>query len=131
MHSNENPQPYSSNCCTYKCTASAALTQLCRAQRAWHLSCIGSAILQVCSNTPPCPVLSAYADNAKFYAENGVSFVMGTTGGDASVVKAAAEAGGVYAVVSPQMGKQVGQVWAWMRLVPPLDWWCCSAACCR
>ncbi len=47
------------------------------------------------------------ADNAKFYADNGVSFVMGTTGGDAAVVKAAAEAGGVYAVVSPQMGKQV------------------------
>jgi hypothetical protein len=47
------------------------------------------------------------ADNAKFYAENGVSFVMGTTGGDPAVVAAAAEAAGVYAVVSPQMGKQV------------------------
>lgn len=46
-------------------------------------------------------------DNAQFYADNGVSFVMGTTGGDTAKVKAAAEAGGVYAVVSPQMGKQV------------------------
>jgi len=48
-----------------------------------------------------------FAGNAKFYAENGVSFVMGTTGGDPAVVAAAAEAAGVYAVVSPQMGKQV------------------------
>jgi hypothetical protein len=72
-----------------------------------------------------------HADNAKFYADNGVSFVMGTTGGDASVVKAAAEAGGVYAVVSPQMGKQVRQLWSWKRFVPSLYWWCCSAACCK
>jgi 4-hydroxy-tetrahydrodipicolinate reductase len=48
------------------------------------------------------------ADNAQFYAENGVPFVMGTTGGDPQKVAAAAEAAGVYAVVSPQMGKQVG-----------------------
>ena len=47
------------------------------------------------------------ADNAQFYADNGVSFVMGTTGGDTAAVAAAAEAAGVYAVVSPQMGKQV------------------------
>jgi hypothetical protein len=32
---------------------------------------------------------------------------MGTTGGDPQKVAAAAEAAGVYAVVSPQMGKQV------------------------
>lgn len=49
----------------------------------------------------------ACADNAQFYADNGVSFVMGTTGGDTAAVAAAAEAGGVYAIVSPQMGKQV------------------------
>lgn len=35
-------------------------------------------------------------------------FVMGTTGGDPVKVAAVAEAAGVYAVVSPQMGKQVG-----------------------
>lgn len=67
-----------------------------------------------CTHGPACNILSmpllvyrAFADNAKFYAENGVSFVMGTTGGDPAVVAAAAEAAGVYAVVSPQMGKQV------------------------
>jgi len=32
---------------------------------------------------------------------------MGTTGGDRDRVAAAAEAAGVYAVVAPQMGKQV------------------------
>lgn len=48
-----------------------------------------------------------FADNAQFYADNGVPFVMGTTGGDPEKVAAAAEAAGVYAVVSPQMGKQV------------------------
>jgi hypothetical protein len=33
---------------------------------------------------------------------------MGTTGGDRERLKAAAEAAGVYAVIAPQMGKQVG-----------------------
>jgi len=47
------------------------------------------------------------ADNAQFYSDNGVPFVMGTTGGDQDKVAAAAEAAGVYAVVAPQMGKQV------------------------
>lgn len=61
-----------------------------------------------CYCVPPAP-LAVAADNAKFYADNGVSFVMGTTGGDPAVVAAAAEAAGVYAVVSPQMGKQVRQ----------------------
>jgi 4-hydroxy-tetrahydrodipicolinate reductase len=51
---------------------------------------------------------ACFADNAQFYADNGVPFVMGTTGGDPQKVAAAAEAAGVYAVVSPQMGKQVG-----------------------
>lgn len=32
---------------------------------------------------------------------------MGTTGGDPAVVTAAADKAGVYAIVSPQMGKQV------------------------
>lgn len=47
------------------------------------------------------------ADNANFYVSNGVPFVMGTTGGDRDQVIAAAEQHGVYAVVAPQMGKQV------------------------
>ncbi|KAF8063027.1 DAPB1 [Scenedesmus sp. PABB004] len=56
-------------------------------------------------------------DNAQFYAENGVPFVMGTTGGDPTKVAAAAEAAGVYAVVSPQMGKQVVAFQAMMELM--------------
>jgi hypothetical protein len=58
-------------------------------------------------------------DNAEFYARNGVPFVMGTTGGDRARVAAAAEAAGVYAVVAPQMGKQVGGCGAARRGVPP------------
>ncbi|WIA40195.1 hypothetical protein OEZ86_013583 [Tetradesmus obliquus] len=56
-------------------------------------------------------------DNAQFYADNGVPFVMGTTGGDPQKVAAAAEAAGVYAVVSPQMGKQVVAFQAMMQLM--------------
>jgi 4-hydroxy-tetrahydrodipicolinate reductase len=56
-------------------------------------------------------------DNAEFYARNGVPFVMGTTGGDRAAVAAAAEAAGVYAVVAPQMGKQVVAFQAMMALM--------------
>eukprot|EP00879_Flechtneria_rotunda_P033037 GHRR01036557.1.p1 GENE.GHRR01036557.1~~GHRR01036557.1.p1 ORF type:complete len:314 (+),score=85.81 GHRR01036557.1:65-1006(+) len=56
-------------------------------------------------------------DNAQFYADNGVPFVMGTTGGDPVKVAAAAEAAGVYAVVSPQMGTQVVAFQAMMQLM--------------
>ena len=34
-------------------------------------------------------------------------FVMGTTGGDRDQLRADVEASGVYAVIAPQMGKQV------------------------
>ncbi|KIZ03068.1 hypothetical protein MNEG_4890 [Monoraphidium neglectum] len=56
-------------------------------------------------------------DNAEFYARNGVPFVMGTTGGDRAKVAAAAEAAGVYAVVAPQMGKQVVAFQAMMEVM--------------
>jgi hypothetical protein len=39
---------------------------------------------------------------------------MGTTGGDPAVVTAAAEKGGVYAIASPQMGKQVRVEAGWL-----------------
>ena len=42
---------------------------------------------------------------------------MGTTGGDRAAVAAAAEAAGVYAVVAPQMGKQVVAFQAMMELM--------------
>jgi hypothetical protein len=62
------------------------------------------------------------ADNAQFYADNGVPFVMGTTGGDPQKVAAAAEVAGVYAVVSPQMGKQVSSSswYGWCRFAVQL-----------
>lgn len=52
------------------------------------------------------------ADNGAFYLENGVPFVMGTSGGDRDKLKAlvssrAAEGHGAHAVIAPQMGKQV------------------------
>jgi hypothetical protein len=50
---------------------------------------------------------AAALDNARFYARNGVPFVMGTTGADAAEVASVAEEAGVFALVAPQMGKQV------------------------
>lgn len=47
------------------------------------------------------------ADNAKFYSNTGLPFVMGTTGGDREQVIRDVEASGVYAVVAPNMGKQI------------------------
>lgn len=45
--------------------------------------------------------------NARFYGENGLPFVMGTTGGDRKQLLHDTESSGVYAVIAPQMGKQV------------------------
>eukprot|EP00878_Enallax_costatus_P019729 GHUV01020822.1.p1 GENE.GHUV01020822.1~~GHUV01020822.1.p1 ORF type:complete len:287 (+),score=58.97 GHUV01020822.1:464-1324(+) len=70
------------------------------------------ALIVVDYTTPNC-----VNDNAQFYADNGVPFVMGTTGGDPKKVAEAAEAAGVYAVVSPQMGKQVVAFQAMMQLM--------------
>lgn len=43
----------------------------------------------------------------EFYAHNGVPFVVGTTGGDREKLLADAQSAGCYAVIAPQMGKQV------------------------
>jgi hypothetical protein len=48
------------------------------------------------------------ADNALFYVENQIPFVMGTTGGDREKLIEDTTAAGSYAVIAPQMGKQVG-----------------------
>ncbi len=48
-----------------------------------------------------------HADNVEFYAHNGVPFVVGTTGGDREKLLADAQSAGCYAVIAPQMGKQV------------------------
>ena len=47
------------------------------------------------------------ADNVEFYARNSVPFVVGTTGGDREKLLADAQSAGCYAVIAPQMGKQV------------------------
>jgi 4-hydroxy-tetrahydrodipicolinate reductase len=49
----------------------------------------------------------AVMGNAAFYCEHGVPFVMGTTGGDRTKLVDDTRAAGVFAVIAPQMGKQV------------------------
>ena len=53
------------------------------------------------------PPLFHLPDNARFYAANAVPFVMGTTGGDRDALLADTRSAGAYAVIAPQMGKQV------------------------
>lgn len=50
---------------------------------------------------------AAVNGNAKFYAEHQLPFVMGTTGGDRDLLLQTARDAGVYAIIAPQMGKQV------------------------
>jgi len=49
----------------------------------------------------------SYAGNAELYCKVGVPFVMGTTGGDRDLLQKTVEDSKNYAVISPQMGKQV------------------------
>ncbi len=55
--------------------------------------------------------------NAAAYAAAGVSFVMGTTGGDEAAMRDAVTASGVYAVIAPNMGKQIVAFQAMMQLM--------------
>jgi len=50
---------------------------------------------------------AAVNGNANYYAKNKLPFVMGTTGGDRDMLMSTARDSGVYAVIAPQMGKQV------------------------
>lgn len=50
---------------------------------------------------------SAVNENATFYCENSLPFVMGTTGGDREKLIADVAASGNYAVIAPNMGKQI------------------------
>ena len=52
-------------------------------------------------------VITQSADNAELYCKIGVPFVMGTTAGDREQLYKTVEDSRVYAVISPQMGKQV------------------------
>ena len=55
--------------------------------------------------------------NAALYVKHGTPFVMGTTGGDRETMLANVKASGTYAVIAPQMGKQVVAFQAAMKLM--------------
>lgn len=46
-------------------------------------------------------------DNARFYCERSIPFVMGTTGGDREALVATVENSGIAAVIAPNMAKQI------------------------
>ncbi|KAL6546648.1 4-hydroxy-tetrahydrodipicolinate reductase 2, chloroplastic [Orobanche minor] len=56
-------------------------------------------------------------DNAALYCKVGVPFVMGTTGGDRELLYKTVADSKVYAVISPQMGKQVVAFLAAMEIM--------------
>ncbi|CAG9465493.1 unnamed protein product [Pedinophyceae sp. YPF-701] len=58
---------------------------------------------------------SAVNDNGSFYAANSVPFVMGTTGGDRERLYDDVGRAGTYAVIAPQMGKQIVAFQAMMK----------------
>ncbi|KAA8535693.1 hypothetical protein F0562_030696 [Nyssa sinensis] len=62
-------------------------------------------------------VPAAVNENAELYCKVGVPFVMGTTGGDRKWLYKTVENSKVYAVISPQMGKQVVAFLAAMEIM--------------
>ncbi|XP_021887903.1 4-hydroxy-tetrahydrodipicolinate reductase 2, chloroplastic-like [Carica papaya] len=62
-------------------------------------------------------VPNAVNDNAELYCKVGVPFVMGTTGGDRDLLYKTVEDSKIYAVISPQMGKQVVAFLAAMEIM--------------
>ncbi|XP_027335507.1 4-hydroxy-tetrahydrodipicolinate reductase 2, chloroplastic-like [Abrus precatorius] len=62
-------------------------------------------------------VPSAVNGNAELYSKVGVPFVMGTTGGDRDLLYKTVEDSKIYAVISPQMGKQVVAFLAAMEIM--------------
>ncbi|CAL0318080.1 unnamed protein product [Lupinus luteus] len=60
---------------------------------------------------------TAVNGNAELYCKLGVPFVMGTTGGDRELLRKTVEDSKVYAVISPQMGKQVVAFLAAMEIM--------------
>ncbi|TVT99213.1 hypothetical protein EJB05_55428, partial [Eragrostis curvula] len=55
--------------------------------------------------------------NAELYCKMGLPFVMGTTGGDRQLLKKTVQDSNIYAVISPQMGKQVVAFLAAMEIM--------------
>lgn len=62
-------------------------------------------------------VPDAVNGNAELYCKVGVPFVMGTTGGDRQALYKTVQDANVYAVISPQMGKQVVAFLAAMEIM--------------
>ncbi|MFC1828520.1 dihydrodipicolinate reductase [Thermodesulfobacteriota bacterium] len=62
----------------------------------------GGSFLSVDFSLPP-----AVNDNADFYCQNNLSFVMGTTGGDRGLLMDTVKASSICAVISPNMAKQI------------------------
>lgn len=62
-------------------------------------------------------VPAAVNDNAQLYCKLGVPFVMGTTGGNRERLYKTVEDSKVYAIISPQMGKQVVAFLAAMEIM--------------
>ncbi|KAH9326696.1 hypothetical protein KI387_006874 [Taxus chinensis] len=62
-------------------------------------------------------VPSAVNENAEFYCRIGVPFVMGTTGGDREKLVDVVQKSNNYAVIAPQMGKQVVAFQAAMEIM--------------
>lgn len=56
-------------------------------------------------------------DMVDLYIRHRTPFVMGTTGGDRARIAAEVGAAGLYAVIAPQMGKQVVAFQAMMQLM--------------
>jgi len=50
---------------------------------------------------------TAVNGNAEWYAEHALPFVMGTTGGDREALMSCIDAAGTYAVIAPNMAKQI------------------------
>jgi len=55
--------------------------------------------------------------NAELYIKHGIPFVMGTTGGDRDKLLADVKDAGLFAVIAPQMGKQVVAFQAAMKIM--------------
>lgn len=54
-------------------------------------------------------IFFSHAGNTELYCKFSVPFVMGTTGGDRDLLYKNVKDSNIYAVISPQMGKQVCQ----------------------
>lgn len=97
---------------------------------------MSATLLQVWSKYPGLIIIdytlpACVNDNAQFYIDNGVPFVMGTTGGNRQELISSAQSAATYSVIAPQMGKQVAAFQAMMELMAqnyPGGWspgcWC-------